>query len=321
MQETRAGGSKLERFGATGPFSDSNGKLLEAMTPGDRISQAIAYLQRQLGKLKKCTNPNCPTPFFVAKRREDRTCSDPCADAMRGLHKKRWWASRHQTSESDTQAKFTGWARNVPVEPNQVQSTHIMLDESTSKAFVLDVVNADPSKIDGGGTYFFSHYPRFFPTLEKDIEAMALLEHHELPLADEAKLECERRYHQALIRDLQDGLRSVWQTHDQSNADWAFFRLHSSMLRQMDLSAPAETTLVPPPPHARIHHALRWVRQHVSKLRKCRNEDCVHPYFVADTNERFCSKECSHVGEKKSKLRSWERHQHKHKWVKKPGKG
>jgi hypothetical protein len=64
-------------------------------------------------------------------------------------------------------------------------------------------------------------------------------------------------------------------------------------------------------------------REHQSKLRRCGNVKCPgpHPFFVAKTKEKFCSDACSHEGEKESKLRSWEEHQHQHKWVRKPGKG
>jgi len=56
----------------------------------------------------------------------------------------------------------------------------------------------------------------------------------------------------------------------------------------------------------------------MTKLRKCGNGGCAHPYFVAAVNQRFCSEECAHIAQKASKLRSWEKH--KQEWRQKPSK-
>ena len=99
------------------------------------------------------------------------------------------------------------------------------------------------------------------------------------------------------------------------------FALQSFVHGQVNISGTAHRTIHPPSSHP-IQQALHWVGGHLSKLRRCGNVMCPgsHPFFVADTKEKFCSDACAHIGKKVSKLRSWEKHQHKHKWVKKPTK-
>jgi hypothetical protein len=87
----------------------------------------------------------------------------------------------------------------------------------------------------------------------------------------------------------------------------------------MDVHSRQDWTLQPPSAHAPIHQALHWVRKNLSKLRKCGNDGCAHPYFVADTKERFCSEECAKVGQRASKLRSWGKHGPE--WRRKQAKG
>ena len=107
---------------------------------------------------------------------------------------------------------------------------------------------------------------------------------------------------------------------DESKAEWQFFRLHSLLHSRMDICGPWDRRLQPPSVHAPVHDALRWVRQHLSKLRKCGNPECPrHPFFVADRNERFCSEECAKVGQRASKRRSWGKHGQE--WRRKQGKG
>ena len=54
----------------------------EPPSPEDPLAQALAYLRKQIGKLKKCANPQCPTPFFIADRKERKYCGEDDCTAM-----------------------------------------------------------------------------------------------------------------------------------------------------------------------------------------------------------------------------------------------
>jgi hypothetical protein len=43
------------------------------------IHRALRFLERNLKKLKKCANPNCETPLFIAAKQTSTYCSGPCA--------------------------------------------------------------------------------------------------------------------------------------------------------------------------------------------------------------------------------------------------
>jgi len=43
------------------------------------IHQALHFLERNLGQLKKCANPSCESPLFIAAKRTNMYCSGPCA--------------------------------------------------------------------------------------------------------------------------------------------------------------------------------------------------------------------------------------------------
>ena len=99
-------------------------------------------------------------------------------------------------------------------------------------------------------------------------------------------------------------LLAAWEAKDKSDkstAERLFFKAQSRMHGEG-----GDRMLQPPSEHAPIHQALRWVQQHFSKLKKCKNDECRHhPFFVAKGKEGVCSKECAHPGQKESKRRSW----------------
>lgn len=55
------------------------------------IHQAIHWLGKRFTKLRKCANPDCKAPFFVADRGTRRYCSDLCSDAGQLEVKRRWF--------------------------------------------------------------------------------------------------------------------------------------------------------------------------------------------------------------------------------------
>jgi hypothetical protein len=67
-----------------------------ALPPDAPLSQALAYLGRNLRRLKKCSNRGCDTPFFIAKRSDDECCTEVCANEMRGRSKKQYWEGKRK---------------------------------------------------------------------------------------------------------------------------------------------------------------------------------------------------------------------------------
>jgi hypothetical protein len=78
--------------------------------PGERfeffsgeLSYTVATLYRFLllglyacprWRLAKCGRPECQNPFFVATRRGQKYCSEPCANAAQKEWKRNWWNAR-----------------------------------------------------------------------------------------------------------------------------------------------------------------------------------------------------------------------------------
>jgi hypothetical protein len=55
------------------------------------LQQALTYLREHVDVLKRCGNPECAAPYFFAKRRSQRYCSDVCAKPAQMAAKKQWW--------------------------------------------------------------------------------------------------------------------------------------------------------------------------------------------------------------------------------------
>lgn len=43
------------------------------------------------GNLKICQNPDCETPYFISKRKDQKYCSGQCAAPAKREAKRRWW--------------------------------------------------------------------------------------------------------------------------------------------------------------------------------------------------------------------------------------
>lgn len=291
-----------------------------ALPPDTALSQALAYLRRNLRKLKKCANRRCDAPFFVARRLEDQCCSKVCADEVRGRYKKRYWKWKRKGLAAMGKPKPV--AKRVKAKSARIQGRQEAIADSVLEEFVLDVVNADKKNIDDGKLYFYVQYPKFFPTWEGDIKAVVALARNSPAMFEKMKQEWPAIYCRGLMRELHEGLRGVWQAEDESVAERLLLELRSICHRQMGISGQPDKSLPPPSSHP-IQQALQWVGERLPKLRRCRNDRCPGPlpFFVAAGNQQYCSLACSHEGQKESKLRSWGKHQHQHKWVKKPGKG
>jgi hypothetical protein len=58
------------------------------------IQQALHWLRQRFSKLKKCANPDCSSPFFIAGHGKQQYCSDLCAHAAT-LESRRKWFREH----------------------------------------------------------------------------------------------------------------------------------------------------------------------------------------------------------------------------------
>jgi hypothetical protein len=184
--------------------------------------------------------------------------------------------------------------------------TEATIPESELKKFVIEVANADDEKTDGSTLYFFDRYPDFFPTRDQDIQAIIPFFRRKWTTLEGLRTEVPQIYYRGIIRELRDGLRAVWQTEDQSIANWRLFELQYSLHCRMDSDKVWQNKALQPPPRlAPIYQALYWLRRHLPKLRKCGIPECLHPFFVADGKARFCSSGCVAASQKLYKRNWW----------------
>jgi hypothetical protein len=64
------------------------GRQLPPPTP---FEQCVLHLRKCVDRARYCTNPSCPAPYFFARRRGQRYCSDACAVPGQREFKRRWW--------------------------------------------------------------------------------------------------------------------------------------------------------------------------------------------------------------------------------------
>ncbi len=67
-----------------------------ALTP---FEHAMFFLQRNLGRARKCANPECDAPYFFSKQyKPQRYCDPKCAGTAKREAKRRWWANNRSKS-------------------------------------------------------------------------------------------------------------------------------------------------------------------------------------------------------------------------------
>jgi hypothetical protein len=59
--------------------------------PKTEFQRAVYALFRKSAMAKVCKNPNCPAPFFVARKARQHYCSDKCAEVFQKEWKRNWW--------------------------------------------------------------------------------------------------------------------------------------------------------------------------------------------------------------------------------------
>jgi hypothetical protein len=92
-------------FGADPTVSVS---LAAAIGPPDPtpFQQALMHLLKCAATMTCCSNKECPAPYFFARRKSQKFCSDICALPAQREHKRRWW-SRHGEKWRKRRANLT----------------------------------------------------------------------------------------------------------------------------------------------------------------------------------------------------------------------
>jgi predicted RNA-binding Zn ribbon-like protein len=88
------------RFGAPEAFNVH-------VPPPTRFELCLRHMLRSADRLRYCQNDGCLTPYFIARRRSQKYCSDACALPAQRKFKLRWWSEhgsqwrkRHSKSKS-----------------------------------------------------------------------------------------------------------------------------------------------------------------------------------------------------------------------------
>jgi len=76
---------------ASGLMSGPGGDSIDQLPPPSIFEQAIMYLLKLADLARYCANPECPAPYFLAKRRSQKYCSDGCSKPAQKEFKRRWW--------------------------------------------------------------------------------------------------------------------------------------------------------------------------------------------------------------------------------------
>ncbi len=270
------------------------------------IRQALYYLQRHLDRLRKCGYSGCEEPLFITPRDTQPFCSLSCAQRALKENSKR----KKVLTQSGDIVQNSG-PRNDGRESKRLRAhagPATGLTDRIISEFLVGVVNAEDKYTDGSNQYFFLQYPMFFPMAECDIDAFYRTFCAGMG-GEVDKVEVSQIYYRAVIGTLRIRLRGVWKAEDNSTAGWRMFILQSEMYKMMDITQDwHEKNLQPPPLHAPIHHALHWLRQNLSKLRKCRNALCVSPFFIADkTKTQYCSDSCRKAAKNESRRKWWKK--------------
>jgi hypothetical protein len=62
-----------------------------SLPPPTPFEQCLLQLGKSIDRTRYCENPSCPAPYFFARRRSQRYCSDGCSQPAQREYKRRWW--------------------------------------------------------------------------------------------------------------------------------------------------------------------------------------------------------------------------------------
>ena len=62
------------------------------LPPPSPFEQCLIYLRRSIDRARYCESTDCTTRFFFAQHRNQKYCSDSCANSSQRELKRQWWA-------------------------------------------------------------------------------------------------------------------------------------------------------------------------------------------------------------------------------------
>jgi hypothetical protein len=73
-------------------FDNPNEEWLEEAPPITELEAVAFYFQTVIAdRAKRCAGLECPAPYFIAKKRWQKYCSEECAGPAMREQKKQWW--------------------------------------------------------------------------------------------------------------------------------------------------------------------------------------------------------------------------------------
>jgi hypothetical protein len=72
-----------------------------SLPPLSPLEIALDYLLTNSDRARFCLNPECVVPYFFAKRRSQKYCSDECAKPAKREAKLRWWNKEGKKLRAD----------------------------------------------------------------------------------------------------------------------------------------------------------------------------------------------------------------------------
>ena len=92
QQEKLAQGLSMnEIITAVEPDSKRLGYAREKAPPWTPLEQVLYYFQRHAERARRCSNPECPAPYFFATKKGQKYCSSKCSAPAQRDQKRRWW--------------------------------------------------------------------------------------------------------------------------------------------------------------------------------------------------------------------------------------
>jgi len=156
---------------------------------------------------------------------------------------------------------------------------------------------------------FVREYGEFFPASEpvwdqRWAELQKLKDWSGTARADEPLSTAELRIHTLNgIVIFRDELRRLWKVRNLLERDWL---MHELRRKASSLFRPGRKADEPPPHDPLEQACIEFMRRRL-KVRTCQNEDCNHPFFIADApNSRYCSTKCFEETRKQKKDAWWD---------------
>lgn len=73
------------------PLTADEDRARVSPPPLGAFEQIMYYFQRVGGRARHCPNPECPAPYFLAKKKGQKYCSAKCSGPAQREQKRIWW--------------------------------------------------------------------------------------------------------------------------------------------------------------------------------------------------------------------------------------